>query len=157
MMANKASKPFYQGYRMPAEWDTHEATWLAWPKDPLTFPEWVIEKVEQIYSKMILALSRGEKVNLLVDDEQTEHKVSKMLADINNLAFYRKKTADVWIRDYGPIFVRSKDDGIAAIKWKFNAWGNKYDELKADDKAGMEVAESTGFEIFEPGFVLEGG
>jgi agmatine deiminase len=44
-----------------------------------------------------------------------------------------------------------------ATKWIFNAWGNKYDDLKPDDASGREVASATGLEVIEPGFVLEGG
>lgn len=147
--------PFSLGYRMPAEWQTHEATWLAWPKDPTTFPPDIINDVEQAYVKMIRALSATENVNVLVDDEETEERASSVLGKKNSILFHKIKTADVWIRDYGPIFIKGKD--MAATKWIFNAWGNKYDDLKADDEGGMKVAQSTGFKIFEPGIVLEGG
>ena len=93
---------------MPAEWEPHEATWLSWPKDPETFPDQVLHKVEQIYIEMISALHEKEKVHLLVNDERTGARVQKMLDDagINGNVFMHKiKTIDVWIRDYGPIFI----------------------------------------------------
>jgi agmatine deiminase len=144
-------------YFMPAEWERHDATWLAWPKDPLTFPPGIIEPVEELYVKMIRSLSHGERVNLLVDDAETRRRVSSLVGDSAKVAYHLIKTADVWMRDYGPIFARDKRGGLVATKWRFNAWGNKYDELKADDKAGLEVAKATGLKIIEPGFVLEGG
>ncbi len=144
------------GYRMPAEWEKHEATWLSWPKDPMTFPPEVIGRVEQIYVEMIEALAKGERVELLVDNLATEEKVRRLLGNAENVRFRRIKTADVWTRDYGPIFVRG-EKGVTAVKWRFNAWGDKYDELKSDNEAGMEIARSTGLDIVEPDIVLEGG
>ena len=143
------------GYRMPAEWEQHESTWLSWPKDPLTFPPGIIEKVESVYVEMVTALSEGEVVNILVDDEKAERRVRGMVADDPNVLLHRMKTADVWMRDYGPIFVVGKD--VAATKWSFNAWGNKYEELLPDNRAGSEVASMAAERVFEPGIVLEGG
>lgn len=147
--------PFNLGYRMPAEWEKHEATWLSWPKDPDTFPKGIIEQVEQIYATMILALAQGERVNVLVDDKRMEKRVSSLLGNTTNVKFHRIKSVDVWMRDYGPIFVTNKD--VAITKWIFNAWGNKYDDLLPDNDAGMQIAKSIGMNIFEPGIVLEGG
>jgi agmatine deiminase len=146
-----------QRYRMPAEWERHAATWLAWPKDPLTFPSGIIEHVEGIYSKMVQALATGEVVNVLVDDSEMQRRVASLVGGTRNIVYHKIKSADVWIRDYGPIFVRKQGNGVVATKWTFNAWGNKYDELKPDNSSGREVAAATGLEIIEPGFVLEGG
>ena len=148
--------PFELGYRMPAEWEKHEATWLSWPKDPLTFPNRIIDKVEQIYIDMIQSLQKGEMVNLLVDDKGTEEKVVSLLASTKNVRFFQIKTADVWIRDYGPLFVKNPK-GLAATKWIFNAWGGKYDELLRDNEVGLEICRRTGVQHFEPQIVLEGG
>lgn len=148
--------PFELGYRMPAEWERHEATWLSWPKDPLTFPDQIIDKVEHIYIQIIQSLQKGETVNLLVDDQKTEDKVISLLDSTKNVCFFQIKTADVWIRDYGPIFVKNSND-IAAIKWIFNAWGGKYDELLRDNEAGLEICKKVGANFYEPGIILEGG
>lgn len=148
--------PFELGYRMPAEWERHEATWLSWPKDPLTFPPDSIERVEQIYVEMIEALTEGERVDLLVDDLATERRVRRLVGPTANLSFHRIESADVWTRDYAPVFVRGKR-GVAATKWEFNAWGGKYEELKKDNRTGAEIARSTGRKTFRPKIVLEGG
>ncbi len=143
---------------MPAEWQTHEATWLSWPKDPTTFPPETISNVETIYAKMIEALAEDEKVNVIVNDERTEEKISSMIRSTRNVVFPKIKSVDVWVRDYGPIFVKSGGNGkIAATKWQFNAWGNKYEDLLSDNITGIEIAKLSGFEIFEPTIVLEGG
>lgn len=144
-------------YRMPAEWERHDSTWVAWPKDPLTFPEDVIGRVEEVYEKMVSALSSGERVNVLVDDDKMERRVSSLIGPSTRVRYHRIRTADVWTRDYGPIFVRQRDGKSAATKWVFNAWGNKYEELLRDNDAGIAIARAAGTAVVETGMVLEGG
>jgi agmatine deiminase len=140
---------------MPAEWEKHEATWLSWPKDPLTFPGNIIERVEQIYVQMIEALKVGERIDLLVDDDKTEDRVASLIS-MKNVRLHKIKSADVWMRDYGPIFVRNSKK-VVATKWIFNAWGRKYDELLKDNSSGSEICKVTNFQVYEPNIVLEGG
>jgi agmatine deiminase len=147
--------PFSLGYRMPAEWERHSATWLAWPKDPTTFPPDIIGNVEHSYVKMIRSLSEGERISLLVDDVETKGRVLSLIGQNEKVDFHLVKTVDVWIRDYGPIFVKNRD--VAVVKWIFNAWGEKYQDLISDNQSGKKVSESTGFKIFEPQMILEGG
>ena len=144
------------GYKMPAEWEKHEATWLVWPKDPDTFPKGIIEPVEKAYTRIISSLAKGEKINLLVDDKETEDEVLSMLSNRKNVFFHHIRSADVWVRDYGPIFIK-KNNEVVATKWTFNSWGNKYKELLMDNETGMKIAESAKSKIFEPGMVLECG
>lgn len=141
---------------MPAEWERHEATWLSWPKDTTTFPGDALRKVETLYVDMIEALSEGELVNVLVDDQVTEDRVASVVRASPNIRFHRITSVDVWVRDYGPIFAKDRDR-LIATKWRFNAWGNKYDDLLFDDLVGLKIAELTGNEVFQPGIVLEGG
>jgi len=158
-MASERGTPSSLGFSMPAEWAKHDSTWLSWPKNPLTFPPDTVGKVEDAYVQMIEALAKGERVDLLVDDEKAEEDVRNRVS-AKNVAFHRLRSADVWMRDYGPIFVKKaggRRPEVAATKWKFNAWGSKYDDLLPDDKTGLEVARSTGLKVFETGVVLEGG
>jgi agmatine deiminase len=158
----RATLPSDLGFSIPPEWARHHSTWLSWPKNPLTFPPDILPRVEMAYVRMVEELTRGERVDLLVDDEKTEDRVRSMLSK-GNVSFHRIRSADVWMRDYGPIFVRrgagtrSREAEVAATKWEFNAWGNKYDDLLPDDETGREVAMSTGLAVFETGVVLEGG
>ena len=143
------------GYRMPAEWERHEATWVSWPKDPNTFPPGILPKVEAAFVEMVTALSKGEEVRVIVDDEKMKGRVASMVGEEGRVSYIVLKTADVWVRDYGPICVRGRD--VALVKWRFNAWGNKYDDLLPDDRAGEQLAALTGLRTFAPGVVLEGG
>ncbi|HEY6282445.1 MAG TPA: agmatine deiminase family protein [Nitrososphaerales archaeon] len=147
--------PASLGYIMPAEWERHDATWLSWPKDLNTFPSDILPKVEAAYKKMVESLSSGEEVRILVDDANSEERVRQKLGDGGSVTFVRIRTVDVWVRDYGPTYLRGKD--IALVKWAFNAWGNKYDDLLPDSESGEKLAESTGLRVFRPGVVLEGG
>jgi agmatine deiminase len=148
--------PFDLGFRMPAEWEKHDATWISWPKDPLTFPADIIDRVEQIYLAMIRALQKSERVEVLVDDETTPERVTKMAQSKDSVIFRQINSADVWVRDYGPIFVK-KPGEVAATKWIFNAWGGKYDELLKDNDSGREICNALGVRTFKPNMVLEGG
>ena len=126
--------PAELGYRMPAEWHRHSATWLTWPKDPETWPDRV-PQVEGIYLRMMAALAPHEIVNLLVDDEETEASVRERCAfpHAESIRCHQIPTVDSWIRDYGPNFLLNDKGGLAYNDWIFNAWGNKYKELKKDD------------------------
>ncbi|MDA4119933.1 MAG: agmatine deiminase family protein [Thaumarchaeota archaeon] len=147
--------PASLGYNMPAEWEKHDATWLSWPKDPNTFPSDILPKVEAAYKKMVESLSSGEEVRILVDDAESEERVRQKIGDGGSVSYERIRTVDVWVRDYGPTYLRGKD--IALVKWVFNAWGNKYDDLLPDNQSGEKLSESTGLKVFKPGVVLEGG
>jgi agmatine deiminase len=149
------------GYRMPAEWEHHEGTWLAWPYDPMTFPKRV-RKVEQRYLEIIDHLSKGETINLVVRNTDVQSKVSTLLKEtgvkLKKVQFHIWDYADVWFRDYGPIFVKNSSDGkVAIVQWRFNAWGNKYKELLKDGHVPYFISERFGLPLFRPGIVLEGG
>jgi agmatine deiminase len=150
--------PAALGYYMPAEWCRHQATWLTWPKDPLTWPDRV-PLVENIFLQMMAALAPHEPVNLLVDDAKCEQGVRNRcnFAGAENIRFHQIPTVDSWIRDYGPNFLVNPSGGLAYNDWIFNAWGNKYEELKKDDSIPVRVEGFLRVPRFEPGIVMEGG
>jgi len=159
----KEKRPSDNGFFMPAEWHPHDATWLTWPKDPVTWPDRV-PLVEEIFLRMIQELASRERVELLVDDRETENGIRGRLkragSDGLDLRFHRVRTADSWIRDYGPNFlIKRGPDGVelAYNHWVFNAWGNKYAELKKDAAIPEILAPVLGLPRFTPGIVLEGG
>lgn len=158
-----ASSPRQLGYRMPAEWDPHRATWLAWPRNSDTWPA-PLDVVREIWMQMILAISPAEEVCLLVNDCTTQAEVSRRLraagASMERVIFYTIPTVDVWIRDYGPTFVTRKkgeEERLGFIDWIFNAWGEKYQDYTQDDSVNKELARRIGLPVFQPGMVLEGG
>lgn len=154
----KKPTPAELGYHMPAEWRRHQATWLTWPKDPLTWPDRV-PLVEDIFLQMMAALTPHETVNLLVDDAATEAVVRSRcnFAGSENIRFHQIPTVDSWIRDYGPNFIINSQNHCAYNDWIFNAWGNKYEELKHDDSIPQQLESHLGVPRFTPGIVMEGG
>lgn len=158
-----ALTPFQLGFRMPAEWAPHEATWLAWPHNEETWPG-EVKEVGEIYLQMIEALVPHEKVHLLVNDEGTREVVSERLrkrgTSEKNVVYFLIPTVDAWVRDYGPCFAVRDQGGSferAAIKWVFDAWGRKYEPLMKDNGAGEEIARQSDFPVYRPGMILEGG
>ena len=156
--SHQSKTPSELGYYMPAEWRRHAATWLTWPKDPLTWPDRV-PQVQEIYLQMMAALAQHEIVNLLVDDENTRQAVTQRCAfdGKENIRFHLVETVDSWIRDYGPNFIINRERQLAYNDWIFNAWGNKYEELKKDDSIPKQLESVLKVHRFEPGIVLEGG
>ena len=154
--------PGAAGFRMPAEWERHESTWLSWPDSSEIWGE-QLEAVQEMWVEMVRLISPGERVCLLVNDEVSEERAGARLAAggtrMENVSFYRIPTVDVWIRDYGPIFIARSGESpeVGVTKWAFNAWGGKYEAYLQDDKVGSEIARGLGLPVFEPGLVLEGG
>ncbi len=162
MKANATKKtktPSELGYRMPAEWEKHDAIWLSWPHDPVTFPDRV-GKVEGTYAQIIDAIHESENVNLFVKDGTMKARAADILnkknIDLTKIAFHIHKYADVWFRDYGPVFLTNKKN-LAMVHWIFNAWGGKYEELAKDTKIPEIMNEKMKITRFTPGIVLEGG
>jgi agmatine deiminase len=153
--------PAKQGFAMPAEWEKHEATWLAWPEDRITFPN-RIERVRKRYIEIISHLTPGEDVHLSVKDNDTKAKVRALLksagVDLRKVRFHVWDYADVWFRDYGPTFVVNREARkVAIVQWRFNAWGGKYPPLLKDGNIPYFISERMGIPLYMPGIILEGG
>lgn len=123
-------------YRVPAEWEPHEATWLGWPHNRSDWPG-KFAPIPWVYGEITRYIARREKVRIVVEDKNHIVKVKKILesveADFNNIEFYKLKTNRGWMRDTCPVFVKNKKGKIAAVHFRFNAWA-KYDNYKKDEK-----------------------
>ncbi len=150
-----------KGYRMPAEWEKHEATWLAWPHNLRTWPESHLRIVRETYFRILEALTPREHVHLLVQNtaqiKRLTGKCRKRRIKMKNLIFHAVATADAWIRDYGPIFLRDRRGAKAWTKWTFNAWGGKDAEHFADNKVFGSSQKLVPLPCFFTGMILEGG
>src|SRR5262249_16711738 len=150
------------GYFMPAEWQPHRATWLSWPYNRETWPT-QLESVREVWIRMIQALALNEKVFLLVNDEQTRQDVTSRLTNcrvlMENISILKIPTMDVWIRDYGPTFLRrkKKEDPLALNDWVFNGWGGKYRSYEDDDRVAADISALLEVPVFKHSVVLEGG
>src|SRR5690348_15235641 len=146
---------------MPAEWEPHVATWLAWPHYKLDWPG-KFEPIPWVYAEIIRYLSRHERVELIVKDaaaEKLARKTLKQAHSLNqNVRFHRWPTNRVWTRDSGCAFVIPCGAGdparaaeLAAIEWRFNAWA-KYPNWQHDEKIGSLMARATDAQEIQPMF-----
>ena len=159
--------PHELGFRMPAEWEPHRATWLAWPHAP----DWPgkADAIPWVYAELARHLVGSERVRLLVGDRAEEGRARRVLArarvDLAGLDFLRIPTNRSWTRDYLPSFVtRSRGRRVpelGAVKWRFDGW-RRYSNFRLDEAAGNRAAEWLGARTFWPETpagraVLEGG
>jgi agmatine deiminase len=131
-------------YRMPAEWEPHAATWLAWPHYAGDWPG-KFEPIPWVYAEIIRHLSRHERVELVVNDAASEKLARKVLKKANalndNIRFHRWPTNRVWLRDSGCTFVHG--EAFTGIRWRFNAWA-KYSNWQRDVKMSSLMAKAGG-------------
>src|SRR5579863_7339758 len=103
-------------YRMPAEWDTHEATLLAWPHNPEDWPG-KFQAIPWLYAEIVRLLAAHERVHLIVRDQKEEQRARSILrrggTDLSQISFHHWPTDRVWTRDSGPIFVRNREGRVA--------------------------------------------
>jgi agmatine deiminase len=147
------------GFSMPAEWEPHEATWLAWPHNQDDWPE-RFEPIPWVYGELVRKLSQVELVRILAPNEDIEQSARKVLelngAHMEAVEFYRQATDRVWTRDFAPLFVRNGAGEVAATKWRFNGWA-KYGNHLHDEAAGRAIPGLAGVPVSYPDCVLEGG
>lgn len=154
--------------RMPAEWEPHTATWIAWPHNREDWPG-KFEPIPWVYAEIVRHLAHSERVEILVQTEALKKRVRQILADsgvdLRAVRFHATKTDRVWTRDSAPIFVyrgRGAKREVVALNWKFNAWA-KYANWRRDDAIGAPVARSARARLLTPEtekgkrIVLEGG
>lgn len=162
-----ALTPAALGFRMPAEWEPHSATWLTWPHNRESWPGG-FDAIPEIWVEIVRLLSPGEHVHVLVNDEEARDGVRRRLTAAGvaaaSFSLHIVPSNDAWMRDHGPTFVTRQrglvdraEPALGAIDWTYNAWGGKYPPFDLDAAIAREVARITGALRFEPGIVLEGG
>jgi agmatine deiminase len=155
--------PASLGYRMPAEWERHEATWIVWPHNLDTWPG-KFAPIPDAYVKMVCALHQHERVNICTNDAESAVRARGLLSragvDLSTIQFHEIPTNDTWVRDHGPIFITrvfEETNQLAVTDWIFNSWGQKYGPWDLDDVVPQKIAELFELQCFIPGIVLEGG
>jgi len=152
-------------FRMPAEWEPHEATWVGWPHNESDWPG-KLAAVTWAYGEIVRQLVSGEIVRILVNDSAHEAEARDVLrrvgVDSSRIEYFQIPTNRGWARDFGPIFVRSDETGELAIaRFRFNAWA-KYNDWQLDDAVPESLAERLGLPAVpiqhgDRPIVLEGG
>lgn len=166
-MAGSGRTPASLGFHMPAEWETHEATWLAWPHNPTDWPG-KLDAIRWVYTEIVRKIAPGETVRILVNSRAEERLARAYLAragaDAAHVEFILHQTNRGWMRDSGPVFVRRCARNrmeSAIVHFHFNAWA-KYPDWRKDRKVPETAAKLLNKRLFEAEasgrpFVIEGG
>jgi agmatine deiminase len=172
---NAGGTRFSERLRMPAEWEPHAATWLAWPHNQSDWPG-KFEPIPWVYAAITRQLVRGERVEIIVKDVAHQAGAKRVLrlaeVPLTNIGFHRWPTNRGWVRDCGPMFARVLESegspsgrGLAVVDWHFNAWA-KYDDFRHDRTVAGRAARTLGLPLHsavlrrngvERPIVLEGG
>src|SRR5437899_4907206 len=152
--------PAQLGYRMPAEWEPHAATWLSWPRrEGISFPD-SFDDVLPTLREMVAALIESEPVciNVINGAHEAEARAVLDVLPQESITYYEIPTNEPWCRDHGPIFLtRNANPKLAIVDWDYNAWGNKYPPFDLDEVVPTRVAEILRLPVFYPRMILEGG
>ncbi|HEY4102446.1 MAG TPA: agmatine deiminase family protein [Polyangiaceae bacterium] len=163
--------PHTLGYRMPAEWEPHAATWLAWPHEPTDWPG-KFAAIPFVFAEIARALQDGERIRMIVagaaEEKMAKSVFAKSGVSLKQVDFVHLPTDRSWTRDFLPLgLVRGngKKRETALAKWKFNGWA-RYKNHQRDERAGLAIALSLGAPLALPEaqfgrrrarVVLEGG
>ncbi len=162
---------------MPAEWEPHEATWIAWPHNPTDWPR-KFAPIPWVYGEIARKITSGETLRILVKSKAHEARAKSILAhvgvDLSRVEFLRFPTNRGWTRDCGPIFVRrdgplvgadprvrplegapvgaplesaSAPPELAIVRFRFNAWA-RYANWKKDDVVPERAARALKCRLF---------
>ncbi|HYO82333.1 MAG TPA: agmatine deiminase family protein [Bryobacteraceae bacterium] len=151
-------------YRMPAEWEPHEGTWIAWPHEKTDWPG-KFGPVGWVYCEIVRKLAQVERVHILIRNAAAERAARRMLKQshvaMGAVEFVHIATDRSWTRDYCPIFVRNVEGSPLVLDWRFNGWA-KYENWQVDDAVPAQIAERLGMSSRQPVLgdrrvVLEGG
>jgi len=150
---------------MPAEWEKHEATWIAWPHHE---PDWPgkLAAIPWVYGEIVRALAPYERVEILCHNSGVEDNARTVLESHavpeSGYRLHRVETDRVWLRDSAPSAVLRADGTAELINWDFNAWA-KYDNYSRDVTVGAAIERITGLDRVQPlrpdggKLILEGG
>jgi agmatine deiminase len=151
-------------FRMPAEWEPHEGTWIAWPHEKSDWPG-KFQPIPWVYCEIVRQLSRVERVHILVNDEPAERSARKLLKQSHvgteAVDFFHYRTDRSWCRDFCPTFARDERGKPVVLNWQFNGWA-KYDNWQVDDAVPSAIAAALRMREVQPKLgrrrvVLEGG
>jgi agmatine deiminase len=163
-LASNSPTPFSLGYRMPAEWEPHQATWLGWPHERTDWPG-KFAAIPWAFAEIVRHLSQVERVYLLVEDAPAEARARQILirsgANLKAVDFFRVPTNRGWMRDSGPLCVKNRAGKVGFTHWMFNGWA-KYRNFRKDCEVVTNVNRKLRRRVWKPAYkgrrlVLEGG
>ncbi len=149
------------GYRFPAEWEKHSATWLSYPHNEASWPG-KIHTIFPYYHRFIHEISLGEAVHINVNDSAMAESVFKALSgsdtNMERIFIHLHPTNDAWCRDHGPAFLvqPQAEHSKIIVSWEYNGWGGKY-PAELDNQIPDRIGALYHIPVFHPGIVMEGG
>ena len=152
-----------RGNRLPAEWEPHAATWIAWPHRRATFLG-DFGPIPAFFARFIRLLAACEPVKVIATGAPLAE-AQEQLRGVANVECIDIPTNDSWLRDTGPVFLVPRElkgkakpaGGPVAVCWEWNAWGGKYPPWDRDAQVSRSIAGRLGMAVVTPGVVLEGG
>jgi len=160
----EAVTPAAGGYRLPAEWESHEATWIGWPHNTSDWPG-KFAPIPWVYGEIARSIAPGETVRALVESRTHEESARRVLTragvDAGRIEFLRFPTDRGWTRDSGPAFLVNSAGRPALACFGFNGWA-RYDDYRRDARLPDRIARALGLRAFKATLggrevVLEGG
>ncbi len=154
--------PAQLGYRFPAEFEPHLATWLSWPHKEASWPG-KLDSIFSAYSQFVKYISLSEKVRINVANDAMKLFASEHLesagVNMQQVTFYHHPTNDAWCRDHGPAFLINPqaENKKVIVDWNYNAWGGKYPPFDMDDVIPTLIGKHFNIPVYHPGIVMEGG
>ena len=138
---------------VPAEWSPHRAMWLGFPSHEDLWEENLLPAQDEVEAlARALAGPGGERVRLMAGTPEGDVEARRRLGGVAGVDIIAGRFGDVWLRDTGPIFLGPD----AAVAFRFNGWGGKYD-LPHDDEVADQVAAAAGLDLVRSDAILEGG
>lgn len=140
---------------MPDEGEQHECTWMAFGPTEQIWGRRLMEEVRKNLAIVAETIAEFEPVVVCVR-EQEQRQAKEYFSDLSNIAFVTCELNDLWIRDYGAVFVRANGGNHAAVDFNFNGWGQKQD-YEDDAEVAAMMAAKCGAELIPTDLCLEGG
>src|SRR5579862_4725371 len=128
-------------WRMPAEWEPHRRTWIAWPHFE---PDWPgkLAPIPWVYGEIVRALANFELIDILCQSNEERERAQAILTAhavrAECVRFHQVPTNRSWVRDTGPTGVVDAKGAVALVNWAFNGWA-KYDDWDQDAEVGRAI------------------
>jgi agmatine deiminase len=149
-----AKEPFAkERWFMPDEAEPHKRTWMAFGASAKVWGKKLLPEVRRNLARVARTIAKYEPVSMLVNDNEFD--LARRLVG-NGVELIRCPHDDLWIRDTGPVFLRTEKGERAAIDFNFNGWGEKQ-EFERDAKVAKFVLQRAGVRSVSTELVLEGG
>ncbi|MEY3458990.1 MAG: Agmatine deiminase [Planctomycetota bacterium] len=155
-------------YRWPAEWESHAATWTAWPVNPNTWPG-IFERIPPAFAEFAAAIAEFEPLRILAGGTGVRESAQPLLDAACSRRgarftpeWFNIPVNDSWCRDHGPIFLTGRSNSPAngtkiILDWNYNAWGGKYPPWDLDELTARRIAQTLNLRSIRPRLILEGG